>query len=250
MDNTVIVAIAIGVVSVIYSAAGQAGGTAFLAVMGLAAFPSLEMRPTALFLNIVAAGYATWRLNRHDLIDWRFLANLAVSSVVFSFIGGLIAFGQEAYSMITGLLLVVAAVLMIRQRVETRDEQRHRSQWATIGVGAVTGILSGVSGIGGGVFLVPLLITLGWCTPRKAAILSPPFILINSASGLAGALSTGQVLGANAFFFAVAALAGAAIGTTVGLKFMSDGMTRYLLAAILMASGMKLIIGAEAIGGL
>lgn len=80
--------------------------------------------------------------------------------------------------------------------------------------------------------------------------MSPPFILINSASGLAGALSTGQVLGANAFFFAVAALAGAAIGTTVGLKFMSDGMTRYLLAAILMASGMKLIIGAEAIGGL
>lgn len=104
----------------------------------------VELRPTAPFLNIVAAGYATWRLKRHDLIDWRFLANLAVSSVVFSFIGGLIAFGREAYSMITGSLLVAAAVLMIRQRVEIRDEQRHRSRWPTISLGAVTGILSGI----------------------------------------------------------------------------------------------------------
>jgi hypothetical protein len=69
---------------------GQAGGTAFLAIMAVAEFPSFEMRTTALFLNVIAAGYATWRLHRKRLVDWSLLAHVTVPSLLTAFAGGLI----------------------------------------------------------------------------------------------------------------------------------------------------------------
>jgi uncharacterized membrane protein YfcA len=102
--------------------------------------------------------------------------------------------------------------------------------------------LSGLTGVGGGVFLAPTLIWLGWASPRQAATLSSPFILANSALALIGVLFVGQLPSPHSSLYAIAALIGAVVGTAVGLRWLSQTATRLVLAAILLAAGIQLVL--------
>ena len=114
--GTFFVASLIGCVSLLYATAGQAGGTAFLAVMAFAAFPAIEMRATALVLNIVAAGYATWWLHRRAAIDHKTFVQLTAPSLLTAFVGGILVLEGQAYFILTGMLLIAAAALMVFKR--------------------------------------------------------------------------------------------------------------------------------------
>jgi uncharacterized membrane protein YfcA len=241
MAHVLTVAALIGCVSLLYATVGQAGGTAFLAVMAFAEFPAAEMRPTALMLNIVAAGYATWRLHRRAAIDLKTLVPLTVPSLVTAFLGGLLVLAGHIYFVLTGLLLIAAAVLMAFKRTADSFDAHPIRLGPAAAVGAGAGFLSGLTGVGGGVFLTPLLIALGWMSPRRAAQLSPPFILCNSVLGLAGVILAGQNMAPISVLYAVGALAGAAIGTIIGTRWISDRGTRYVLAAILLFAGIRLL---------
>ncbi len=241
MGHTLLIAGLIGCVSLLYATAGQAGGTAFLAIMAFAAFPATEMRATALLLNIVAAGYATWRLHRRAAIDRKMLLPLTVPSLVTAFLGGLVVLGGQIYFVLTGLLLVAAAALMVFKRAADTAEARPVRLLPAAAVGAGAGFISGLTGVGGGVFLTPLLIAFGWASPKHAAALSPPFILCNSVVGLLGVLLAGQKLAPGTLLYSVGALTGAVIGTAIGLRWMSERVTRYVLAAILLFAGIRLL---------
>jgi len=241
MNHALVLAGVIGCVSLLYSSAGQAGGTAFLAVMTFAGFPSTEMRPTALLLNIVAAGYATLQLYGRSAIDWNLLLPLTVPSLVAAFVGGLLVLNGAVYFAMTGLLLIAAAGLMLlKHRSEMTQVHSIRLLPAAF-VGAGAGLLSGLTGVGGGVFLTPQLIALGWASPKQATGISPPFILCNSAFGFIGVMLAGQRVAPSVGLYAVAALAGAVAGTTLGLRWMSDKGTRYVLAAIFLFAGLRLL---------
>lgn len=240
VGHTLLVAGLIGCVSLLYATAGQAGGTAFLAVMAFAAFPATEMRATALLLNIVAAGYAAWRLHRRGVIDQEMLLPLTVPSLLTAFLGGTLVLGGQAYFILTGLLLVAAAGLMVFKRTADTVEVRRVRLFPAAAVGAGAGFISGLTGVGGGVFLTPLLIAFGWASPKRAAALSPPFILCNSVVGLGGVFLAGQTLAPGTLLYSVGALAGAVIGTALGLRWMSERATRYALAVILLFAGLRL----------
>jgi uncharacterized membrane protein YfcA len=240
MDTFLVTAL-IGGVSLLYATAGQAGGTAFLAVMAFAAFPAIEIRATALLLNIVAAGYATWRLHRRGALDRRTLLPLTVPSLVTAFLGGLLVLGGQAYFILTGLLLIAAAALMAFRHTADTIQFRPVRFVTAAAAGAGAGFVSGLTGVGGGVFLTPLLIAFGWASPKRAAALSPPFILCNSVVGLAGVLLAGQKLAPDTLLYSLSALAGAVMGTVIGLRWMSERTTRYVLAGILLSAGLYLL---------
>ncbi|MEE7478774.1 brp/Blh family beta-carotene 15,15'-monooxygenase [Methylobacterium hispanicum] len=210
--------------------------------MAFAAFPPAEIRPTALALNVVAAGYATWRLHAAKAIDWPLLRWLAVPSLPAALLESSVVLGGRTYLMLTGSLLLLAAVLLLaRSRLDAaQGPEVDRGHAAAIG--AVTGFLSGLTGVGGGVFLAPLLIGLGWTSPRRAAGLSAPFILVNSAVALAGVTMAGQSMAHGTALYALFALAGAVAGTAVGLRWISQAATRYLIAGILALAGTRLIL--------
>lgn len=231
----------IGGVSLLYATAGQAGGTAFLAVMAFAAFPATQMRPTALLLNIVAAGFATWRLHRRAAIDRKLLLNVTVPSLMTAFAGGLIVLEGRAYFTLTGILLVVAATLMIFKRSADTLKARPVRLLPAAAFGAAAGFISGLTGVGGGVFLTPALITLGWTSPRHAAQVSPPFILCNSILALGGVVLAGQMPAPGSSVYALGALAGAMAGTAIGQRWMSERGTRYVLTVILLFAGIRLL---------
>ena len=242
MAHTALIAALIGAVSLLYATAGQAGGTAFVAVMAFASIPASEMRPTALLLNVVAAGYATLQLHRNGGIDGKTLAVIALPSIAAAFIGGLLVLDAREYFALTGLLLVAAGALMIFKRNADSVETRTVPSFSAALAGAASGLLSGLTGVGGGVFLTPMLVALGWASAKRAAALSPPFILCNSAVGLLGVLIAGQRLGPAAPLYAVGALAGAIFGSTIALRWMSERATRYVLAAILLFAGLRLLL--------
>jgi uncharacterized membrane protein YfcA len=231
----------LGCVSLLYATAGQAGGTAFLAVMAFTGFAATEMRPTALLLNIIAAGYTTYRLHQRAAIEVKTLLPFVLPSLVTAFVGGLLVLGRSLYFTLTEILLMTAAALMALRRVSTTTEARPIRPIPAALVGAGSGLLSGLTGVGGGVFLIPPLVSLRWATPRRAAALSPPFILCNSIVGFVGALLAGQRVAPGTGLYAVGALVGAMLGTAIGLRWMSERATRGVLAAILLLAGIRLL---------
>jgi uncharacterized membrane protein YfcA len=237
-----LLAVLFGVVSLLYATVGQAGGTAFLALMAFASFPSNEMRPTALLLNIVAATYSTWIFNRGSLVDWTKLKPLLIASLPTAFLGGFIVLDEHVYKIVTGLLLLSAAIILVFRRSRDGEPDRQTPLWGAVSVGAMVGFVSGLTGIGGGVFLAPILIALHWASPKQTAALSAPFILANSAVGLAGAMARGQIAAPETWVYAIAALAGAMIGTTIALRWLSQTVTRYVLAAILATAALQLLL--------
>jgi uncharacterized membrane protein YfcA len=230
-----------GAVSLLYATVGQAGGTAFLALMAFASFPSNEMRPTALLLNIVAATYSTWLFNRGSLVDWAKLRPFLLASLPTALVGGFIVLDERFYKTVTGLILLFAATILALRRADDSKPDRPIWFWGAISIGAAVGFVSGLTGVGGGVFLAPILIASHRASPKQTAALSAPFILANSVLGLAGALYAGQAPTADTWLFVLAALAGAMIGAIVGLRWLSQTTTRYILAVILGAAGVQLL---------
>jgi uncharacterized protein len=230
-----------GIISLLYATVGQAGGTAFLALMAFAAFPSAEMRPTALALNIVAAAYSTWVFNREKVVDWRKLRPLLLSSLPTALVGGFIVLDERIYKTTTGIVLVLAGAATILRRDNAAAPDREAPLWGVVSVGAVVGLISGLTGVGSGVFLAPTLITLRWASPKQTAALSAPFILANSAVGLVGVLFAGQFPTSHFGLYAAAALGGAVEGTAIGLRWLGQTATRFILAGILLAAGIQLV---------
>jgi uncharacterized membrane protein YfcA len=236
-----LLALCFGFISLLYATVGQAGGTAFLALMAFAHFPASEMRPTALALNIVAATYSTWVFNRQKHVDWGKLRPLLLSSLPTAFIGGFIVLDEHVYKTATAIVLLLAGATTILRRDPAADQGHDTPLLGAVSIGAIIGLVSGLTGVGGGVFLAPVLIALGWASPKQTAALSAPFILANSAVGLVGALLAKQSPSDQLGLFAVAALGGAIIGTAIGLRWLGQTATRSILACILVAAGIQLL---------
>jgi uncharacterized membrane protein YfcA len=129
------------------------------------------MRPTALMLNIVASTYSTWLFNRGKFVDWAKLTPLLVSSVPTALVGGLIVLDERSYKTVTGAVLLLAAMVLAFRKANGGEPDRPIPLWGAIIIGAAVGFVSGLTGVGGGVFLAPILITLRWASPRRTAAL-------------------------------------------------------------------------------
>lgn len=234
-------ALAFGTVSFLYATVGQAGGTAFLALMAFASFPASEMRPTALLLNIVAAAFSTWLFNKGARVDWRKLNPFLFASLPTALVGGFIILDERVYNLLTGIVLLTAATILILRRADDGKADRTAPVWGAICVGAAVGFISGLTGVGGGVFLAPILIALQWASPKQTAAMSAPFILANSAVGLFGAMYVGHTPSSQTWFFAIAALIGSFAGTMIGMRWLSQTATRVILAVVLGTAGLQLV---------
>jgi uncharacterized protein len=180
-------------------------------------------------------------INRESLVDWVKLRPLLLASLPTALVGGFIVLDERLYKTVTGLVLLLAATILALPRAHDGEPDRPTPFWGAISIGAVVGFVSGLTGVGGGVFLAPLLIALHWASPRQRAALSAPFILANSVVGLAGAMYAGQTFAADTWLIALAVIGGAMIGTIVGLRWWSQITTRYVLAVILAAAGVQLL---------
>lgn len=149
---------------------------------------------------------------------------------------------ERLYNTVTGTVLLWAAAILAFRRGRDGQPDKLTPLWGSITVGGGVGFVSGLTGVGGGVFLAPILIATGWASPKQTAALSAPFILANSIVGLLGATYAGQAPSPQTWQYALAALVGAMLGTVMGLRWLSETMTRYALAAILGTAGFQLLL--------
>ena len=238
----ILVAILLGLVAVLYGAAGQAGGSGFVAVMTFAHFQSGDIRATAFALNIVAAAYAALQIHRAKLVNWKLLALLLLTSIPAAAFGGMISLHGRVYFGVTGAALLSIAGMMLFRRTGTTGGTI--PPIAALCVGAITGIVSGVTGVGGGVFLSSTLILVAKASPKDTFALSPPFILANSIAALAGLMLAGQPFPMEALPLSGGVLVGSVAGFAIGLRWMTGNAIRAVLILILVTGGAQMLVRA------
>lgn len=245
-DDTALLALLIFLAAALYSTVGHAGASGYIAAMAVVGVAPAVMKPTALTLNILVASLATFRLWRAGLINFRALLPLVVVSVPCAFIGGAVQLPVEAYRIAVGVVLAAAGLRLLIDPREKATQQGGSGEAkiplpAALVGGAGIGLLSGLTGTGGGIFLSPLLLLLGWAGARQTAGLAAPFILVNSVSGLAGNILSLRALPEELPIYAGAALVGALIGTQLVIRWLPVRLLQGLLGAVLLVAATKLI---------
>ncbi len=239
--ETLLLALGLATGAALYSSVGHAGASAYIALMALAGVAPAEMRPTALVLNVLVASFASWRYARAGLFRWRTLWPFLIGAAPFAFIGGGIVLPTTLYRPLVGLVLwASAARLLWPGGVKADREWRDPPVLPGVAAGTGIGLLAGLTGTGGGIFLSPLLLFAGWSAPKAATGVASVFILVNSIAGLAGNITSVQALPAALPLYAGAVMLGALIGTRVGIRVSAQVLFR-LLAAVLLVAGAKLL---------
>jgi uncharacterized membrane protein YfcA len=241
-DLTLIFCLFLFAISILYSCVGQAGASGYIAAMVLFGFAPASIKPTALVLNILVSLIVSFRFYRAGHFSLRLFWPFAVASIPFAALGGFLTLSPRVFNLVLGILLLVAAVpLLFRQAFHERPVNRPALSLALIS-GSFIGFLAGLTGVGGGVLIAPLLLLTGWARTKIAAAVSSFFILINSVAALAGHLSATRELPANLPVFALAALLGAVIGSELGSRHLSTRTIQRILGVVLLLSAIKLII--------
>ena len=241
MEGTaILIILAIFAVAVMYSSVGHGGASGYLAVMAFLAVAPEVTRPTALVLNLFVASIGTVQFYRAGYFSWRIFLPFAVASIPMAFVGGMIHLPTDVYKIVLGVVLILAAA-RLAINLKGDDQVMDPPLAACLLIGAVIGLLSGMVGVGGGIFLTPILLLMRWAETRVAAGVSVLFILVNSIAGLAGNYKQVAVLPPDVWLWIAAAVAGGIIGSTLGSRKFDSIMLRRVLAVVLLSAGVKLI---------
>lgn len=227
-----------------YASVGHGGASAYLAALALAGVAPSQMRPIALVLNILVSAIGTYKFWRAGYFRWRLFWPFAVVSIPLAFVGGAITLPGHAYKTLVGVVLVYAAWQLwhsARAGAEMREVREPPLGWAML-VGAALGLLAGLTGVGGGIFLSPLLLLLGWAGTKQTSAVAAPFILVNSIAGIAGAFTVkAATLPSQFWILAIAVLIGGWLGAEYGSRRFTNPFIRRLLAVVLATAGAKMV---------
>jgi uncharacterized membrane protein YfcA len=244
MDWTTLAWIAalMAVAAALYSSVGHGGASAYLAIMALAGVAPETMRPTALALNLVVAGLGAFRYWHGGQTNLKLLLAFAATATPAAFLGGWAHLPPEYYRFLVGLLLWAAALRLFWQPKRLAWREVHTPSLAiTLPTGAALGLLAGLTGTGGGIFLSPLIILFAWETPRHTSGVAAGFILLNSIAGLAGNFAAVQALPPEMPWLVGAVAAGALLGTWLGVERLPRERLLQALGLVLGVAGYKLI---------
>tara|TARA_B110000116_G_scaffold142189_1_gene123271 strand:- start:446 stop:1219 length:774 start_codon:yes stop_codon:yes gene_type:complete len=183
-------------VAILYSSVGFGGGSSYLAILALTAIAFTEIRATALLCNIAVVSGNVFLFYHQKKINWRKILPLILFSVPLAYLGGYLKISQQFFFILLGITLLFAAITMwVSKKIVSSDEKKGKTNpIKSASFGGSIGFISGMVGIGGGIFLAPLLHLTNWDTPKKIAVTTSFFILVNSIAGLLGQYSNPNFL--------------------------------------------------------
>ncbi|MFZ4928132.1 sulfite exporter TauE/SafE family protein [Chryseobacterium sp. Mn2064] len=235
------------IIAFVYSSVGFGGGSSYLAVLAMYSLPYQEIRLTALICNVIVVVGGVYIYLKNKQIDWRKVLPITLINVPMAFLGAIVKIKQETFFLILGITLIIAAVLLWiktdgKNEVIITENPRFSIVRNSF-LGGGIGFLSGLVGIGGGIFLSPLLNLMKWDTPRKIAATSSVFILVNSISGIFGQLSKLSV-GMDYLrivSLCLAVLIGGQIGARMSLKW-NPLIIKKMTAVLVLVAGVNVLI--------
>jgi uncharacterized membrane protein YfcA len=249
---TALLPLVIGLVALLYASVGHAGATGYIAVMTLCGLAPGVIRPTALLLNVIVATIATVQFFRAGHFRSELFWPLAAASVPCAALGGVIDLPTGAFEVLVGVVLLLSAIQIVRAALHrqeagveeasaTAEGPRPLTAMLLAALGGAIGLLSGLTGVGGGVFLTPALLALRSAPVKQIAAITAPFILLNSLAGLAGGLFAGRPLPLISLPVIAAAAIGGAIGSQFGAFRLPVRTLRLLMAGVLAFASVKLL---------
>lgn len=232
---------AICLAAALYASVGHGGASAYIALLALTGFAPEAVRPAALVLNIVVASLAAARYVRAGRFAWRVFWPFAIAGVPAAYLTGRITLAVDIYEpLLAAVLAAAAARYLFWPDIDVSKPAAPLPMGVGALAGAGLGALAGLTGIGGGVFLSPLLVFAGWADPMRASGIAACFIVVNSAAGLAGRLAAMPELPQALPLWAGAAVVGAWAGSSLSLRRL-DGR------AMLRALGLVLAFASAAL---
>ena len=235
------------IIAFVYSSVGFGGGSSYLAALAMFGLPYQEMRLIALICNIIVVTGGVYIYIKNKQVDWRKILPIALISVPMAYVGAILKISQETFFLVLGVTLIIAAILLWIKRETNNEETIEKESKSSLVrngfLGGGIGFLSGLVGIGGGIFLSPLLNLLKWDTPRKIAATSSVFILVNSISGIFGQLSKlppGMDF-VRVLSLCLAVFIGGQIGSRMSLKW-NPLIIKRMTAVLVLVAGINVLI--------
>lgn len=236
---------AVALAAALYASVGHGGASAYLAILTLAGRARPEIASTVLVMNIFVSSLAWFRFQKRGYFDAPLTGVLLLFSAPAAFAGGMISASPRQFSMLLGLALLAASarLLLPDPRPRTARRPQGRALWsAAVLLGTTLGLLAGITGVGGGIYLSPILILLGWKDPKGTAGVSSAFISINSLTGLGARLLRGEGLQPSLLPLLIAAITGGFLGARWGADRAAPLTLRRLLGIVLASAGVKLLL--------
>ena len=243
MSELTIILPLIFLAALLFSSVGHGGASAYLAVFALMGLTPEAMRPAALCLNVLVASIALYKFYKVRAFDWQLFWPIALTSIPAAFMGGLVTLPNHTYKAVVGACLIYAAWSIFSHANKT-DEIVAKSVKKPILLllGAGLGFLAGLTGVGGGIFLSPILLYFNWAKTRVISGVAAAFILVNSVSGLLGVFIKSASLPSGLAYWALAAILGGWIGAEYGSQRLANPTIRKLLAVVLVFAGSKMLL--------
>ncbi|OGH95894.1 MAG: hypothetical protein A2039_03205 [Candidatus Melainabacteria bacterium GWA2_34_9] len=245
LEQITISAILFFLIATLYSSVGHAGASGYLAVMSFMSFSSVIIKPTSLILNILVSLVASYKYISAKYYKWEIFWPFAITSMPFAFIGGYLNIDEKIFKIIAGIFLIISSILLILRRyiIKNSNNIKKMPKLAALIIGAAIGFFSGIIGVGGGIFLSPILILLCWSSAREASGVAAIFILLNSITALLGKIyAVGEIPALLLGFSVPSVVIGGIIGATLGTKVIDKNAILTILSIILILAGIKMLV--------
>ncbi|MEI6866007.1 sulfite exporter TauE/SafE family protein [Flavicella sp.] len=232
-------------IAILYASVGFGGGSSYLAILALASLEYIEIRATSLICNIVVVSNSFFLYYKAGYYNFKKVLPLVLTSIPLAFIGGYLRIEEKFFFILLSTTLLIAGILMLLRKKEINKINRNQhTSLKSLGFGGFIGFISGMVGIGGGIFLAPLLHLTNWDTSKKIAATASLFILVNSIAGLSGQLTNPDfsinttltiILGCTVFL-------GGQIGTRIGIKLINPNILKKATALLILYIAIKIIL--------
>ena len=231
-------------IATLYSSVGHAGASGYLAVMTFMSFSSTIIKPASLILNILVSLIASYKYIREKYYNWEVFWPFVITSMPFAFIGGYLNVDEKNFKIIAGIFLIISSIFLIAKGhiIKNPDNIKKMPKLAALIIGAAVGFFSGIIGVGGGIFLSPILILLCWASAKEASGIAAVFILLNSITGLIGKIYAVGEIPLHLLSFSIpSVVVGGIIGATLGTKILNKKIILTILSVVLFSAGIKML---------
>lgn len=235
------------VVAILYASVGFGGGSSYLAILALMGFAYVQLRAISLLCNIVVVSGGIYIFAKNGHYNWRKVVPLVALSIPFAFLGGYLEISETLFYIVLGFTLIFAAILMWLSKFvvsKPAKSTKLRSKLKDGAIGGFIGFISGMVGVGGGVFLAPFLHLSNWDTPKRIAATASFFILVNSLAGLFGQLQNPEFYFEPniAFLLMVTVFFGGQIGSRLSAARISPLVIKRTTALLITLVGIRILL--------
>ncbi|MET4082656.1 putative membrane protein YfcA [Pedobacter sp. UYP30] len=241
MPIEVVIAISLFILGFLYASVGHGGASGYIAVFSLSGIAAVVYKPLVLLLNIIVSAVAFLQFKKAGYLKWKLILPFLITSVPFAYFGAKFPLKGEVYNVLLGLALLFPIARLLKFSPTEQGARKEISLIAGLFTGAILGFAAGLLNIGGGIFLSPVLILMGWANAKESAAASAFFIFCNSIAGLLSVKAQSFFTADYSYVWFFAAVSGGFIGAYLGSNLYKNKTIRYVLASVMSVACVKLL---------